>query len=74
MSITQLFKTPLFWAAIVLMVGAGASELSMAQWASAFAESALGLSKTVGDLAGPCMFGMTMGISRVIYGKYGDKI
>ena len=74
MSIAQLFKTPLFWAAIVLMVGAGASELSMAQWASAFAESALGLSKTVGDLAGPCMFGMTMGISRVIYGKYGDKI
>ncbi len=74
MSITQLFKTPLFWAAIALMVGAGASELSMAQWASAFAESALGLSKTVGDLAGPCLFGITMGISRVIYGKYGDKI
>ena len=74
MSITQLLKKPLFWAAIALMVGAGASELSMAQWASAFAESALGLSKTVGDLTGPCLFGITMGISRVIYGKYGDKI
>ena len=46
----------------------------MAQWASAYAESALGLSKTIGDLAGPCMFAITMGISRVIYGKYGDKM
>ncbi|MDD3920733.1 MAG: MFS transporter [Eubacteriales bacterium] len=74
MSFKQLFKAPLFWTAVVVMVCAGASELSMAQWASAFAESALGLSKTAGDLAGPCMFGITMGISRVIYGKYGDKI
>ena len=45
----------------------------MAQWASAYAEAALGLSKTLGDLAGPCMFAVTMGISRVIFGKYGDK-
>ena len=52
----------------------GASELAMAQWASAYAEAALGLSKTVGDLAGPCMFAVTMGISRIIFGKYGDKI
>ena len=46
----------------------------MAQWASAYAEAALGLSKTIGDLAGPCMFAITMGISRVIYGKYGDRM
>lgn len=46
----------------------------MAQWASAYAEAALGLSKTIGDLADPCMFAVTMGISRVIFGKYGDKI
>ena len=42
--------------------------------ASAYAEAALGLSKTIGDLAGPCMFAVTMGISRVIFGKYGDKM
>jgi fucose permease len=48
--------------------------MSMAQWASAFVESALGLSKTVGDLAGPCLFAVTMGISRVIYGKFGSRI
>lgn len=74
MKIGQLFRIPLFWVAIVLMVCAGASELSMAQWASAYAESALGLSKTIGDLAGPLMFAIAMGISRVFYGKYGEKI
>lgn len=74
MGIRQLAKKPLFWVAIILMVCAGASEISMAQWASAYAEAALGLSKTIGDLLGPCLFAVTMGISRVIYGKYGDKI
>ena len=74
MSIKELFRTPLFFLGILLMVCAGASELSMAQWASAFAEAALGLSKTVGDLAGPCMFAVTMGISRLIYGKYGANM
>ena len=70
----SLFRVPLFWISIILMVCAGASELSMAQWASAYAESALGLTKARGDLTGPCMFAVTMGISRVIFGKYGDKL
>ena len=74
MTILQLFKSPLFWVAVVLMVCSGASELSMAQWASAFVESGLGLSKTVCDLAGPCLFAVTMGICRVFYGKFGDKV
>ena len=46
----------------------------MAQWASTYAEAALGLSKTFGDLIGPCMFAITMGISRLIFGKYGEKM
>ncbi len=74
MTIGQLFKKPLFWVAILLMVCAGASEMSMAQWASAYTEAALGFSKSVGDLIGPCMFAVTMGVSRVIYGKYGARI
>ena len=74
MTIRSLFRTPMFFLGIVLMVCAGAAEMSMAQWASAFAESALGLSKTMGDLVGPCLFAITMGISRVIYGKYGSRI
>ena len=71
---TQLIKTPLFWLLVLLMVCSGASELAMAQWASAFTESALGVSKTVGDLAGPCLFAVLMGLSRVFYGKYGEKM
>lgn len=74
LGIRSLFKLPMFWVAIVLMICAGASELSMAQWASAYAESALGLSKSLGDLAGPCLFAVAMGICRTFYGKYGGKI
>ena len=74
MSMGQLLKTNFFWLFIVLMVCAGASEISMSQWASAFAESALHVSKTVGDLAGPCGFAVCMGISRTLYGKFGEKV
>ena len=70
----QLLKIPMFWISIILRVCAGASELSMSQWASAYVESALGLSKSIGDIAGPCLFAVAMGISRVFYGKYGKKI
>lgn len=74
LKIRELFKIPLFWVSIVLMICAGASELSMSQWASAYAESALHLSKALGDLLGPCLFAVSMGICRTFYGKYGEKI
>lgn len=74
MSVGKLLKTPIFWLMILLMVCSGASEATMAQWASAFTESALGVSKTVGDLAGPCLFAMFMGISRILYGKFSQKL
>ncbi len=74
MKILELLKTPVFYAAVILMMCSGASELSMAQWASAFVESGLGFSKTVCDFAGPCLFAVTMGICRVFYGKFGEKV
>ena len=74
MSISKLLKTPIFGLMIILMVCSGASEASMAQWASAFTESAIGVSKTIGDLAGPCLFAMFMGLSRVLYGKFSEKL
>ena len=74
LGIKNLLKLPMFWISIILMICAGASELSMAQWASAYAESALGLSKTLGDLVGPCLFAIMMGISRTIFGKFGEKM
>jgi fucose permease len=70
----RLFKSPVFLAALVLMVAAGAAELTVSQWASMFAEQGLGLSKLWGDLAGPCLFAVFMGVGRVVYGVWGAKI
>ena len=72
--LVKLFRMPLLWMMILLMICSGASEATMAQWASAFTESALGVSKTVGDLAGPCLFAAFMGISRILYGKMSTKL
>lgn len=74
MSLSELFKSRIFWIFAVMMVAAGASELGMSQWASAFAESGLKVSKAVGDLAGPCFFALLMGLSRALYGKFGGRI
>ena len=70
----SLLKSRVFWLVVVLMVCAGASEQAMSQWASSFAESALHVSKTVGDLAGPCAFALTMGTARALYGSFSEKI
>ena len=70
----SLFNERLFWILFFLMIAAGASEQGMSQWASAFAESGLQVSKTVGDLMGPCFFSILMGISRAFYGKFGERI
>ncbi|MDD3142322.1 MAG: MFS transporter [Lachnospiraceae bacterium] len=74
MTIKELFGSQIFWVFVLLMICAGAAEHSMAQWASAFAESSLQVSKTIGDLAGPCFFAIMMGISRVFYSKFSEKI
>lgn len=72
--VRKLLRIPIFWLMILLMICSGASEASMAQWASAFTESALGVSKTIGDLVGPCLFAIFMGITRVIYSKMSEKL
>ena len=72
--IRQLCGMKSFWLFVLLMFAAGASEQAMSQWASAFAESGLGISKTMGDLLGPCVFSVLMGSSRVFYGKMSEKI
>ncbi len=73
-SIKGLVKNKIFWLLMVIMICAGASEQAMSQWASAFAEAGLGVSKTIGDLAGPCAFAICMGSSRALYGKFSDKL
>lgn len=69
-----LFRNKTFWILLLMMVCSGASEHSIAQWASAFAETGLGVSKTVGDLAGPMAFAALMGAARTFYGSFGDQI
>ncbi len=70
---SDMLKNPLFWLMLIIMICAGASELSMSQWASAFAETGLQVSKIIGDLLGPCAFAILMGLSRVIYSRIDDK-
>lgn len=70
----RLFRTPIFFLFFLMMFCAGAGEMVMSQWASAFVESALGIDKTIGDLLGPCMFAVMMGIARVLYGKLSGRV
>ncbi len=74
LSVRALFKNKFFWLFLLMMVCSGASEQAVSQWASAFAEQGLGVSKVIGDLAGPCSFALMMGLSRLFYGKFGQKI
>lgn len=73
-SLKQLLANKIFWIMVLMMIAAGASEQAVSQWASAFAEMGLGVDKAIGDLTGPMMFAVMMGVSRLFYGKYGEKI
>jgi fucose permease len=70
----RLFQANVFWILFLLMVSAGAAEQAMSQWSSLFAEMGIGVSKTLGDLLGPCLFAVLMGLSRTFYGIKGSKI
>lgn len=74
LSLKELFSKKVFWILMIMMTCAGASEQTVSQWASTFAEQGLKVSKTAGDLAGPMTFAALMGASRLIYGKCGDKL
>ena len=73
MNLGELFREKMFWILMLMMVCSGAAEQSVSQWASTFAEKGLGITKSVGDLVGPMLFSILMGISRLLYGKYGEK-
>ena len=72
--LSELFKNKMFYIIMTMMLCAGASELAVSQWASAFAEETLGITKTAGDIAGPCFFALLMGIARVSYSKFSKKL
>lgn len=74
MTMKELFRNKVFWILMLMMVCSGASEQSVSQWASTFAEKGLGVSKTIGDLAGPMAFAILMGSARAFYGKFGERM
>ena len=74
LTLKELCRNKVFWLLMLMMLGAGAAENTVSQWASAFAEEGLGVTKTVGDLAGPMAFAALMGTARLIYGKWGHKL
>ena len=74
LGLKALFQLKIFWIFLIMMICAGASEQAVSQWASAFAEQGLGISKAAGDLAGPMAFAVLMGLARLFYGKYGDRM
>lgn len=72
--VKALFRNRTFYLCAVIMFCAGSSELAMSQWASAFAEKGLGVSKTMGDILGPCLFAVMMGTARVLYATVTKRI
>lgn len=70
----SLLRSPMFLVAFLVMICSGASEQAMSQWASYFAEAGLGVTKTFGDIFGPCMFAVFMAIGRVLYGVFGERL
>ena len=73
MSVRELLKNRLFWCFFIMMLCAGAADEMITQWGSALAESALGVSKIIGDLAGPLLFAVMMGLTRLMYGRFGHR-
>lgn len=73
-SLKQLFQNKSFILFLIMMLCSGAAEITMAQWASMFAQQSLGVSKAVGDLAGPCAFAIFMGAGRIWYANVSHKV
>jgi fucose permease len=74
MPVGRLFGSKVFLMMFMMMICAGASEQAMSQWSSLFAEAGLRVSKSLGDLLGPCAFALLMGVSRLIYGVKSSRI
>ena len=73
-SVRHLFSyKALPWLLLMIFMG-GAAEMVMSQWASSFAEAGLHVSKSIGDLLGPCLFALLMGASRLLYAKIAGRV
>ena len=73
-SLRGLMGSPIFLLILLLMAAGGASELTMSQWSSFFAQQATGVPKAVGDLLGPGLFALLMALGRTAYGLLGERV
>lgn len=72
--VRHLLSSRFFVLALLLMLCSGASEISMSQWSSLFAEKGLKVPKFMGDLLGPCTFALFMALVRTYYGTKGQNL
>jgi MFS family permease len=74
LTMRDVFFKPYYLVAMLAILGGAATELVMNQWSSTFTEKVLELPKVTGDLLGMCGFAVMMGLGRLIYGRYGNKM
>lgn len=72
-TLRALFRKPAFYFLLAAMALAGATEVTIAQWTSAYVQGGLGFSKVVADLVGFTLFGVGMIIGRVWFGLRGEQ-
>lgn len=70
----NLFKNPFLILCVLCIFVGGASENSMTQWCSSYAEKALEIPKLYGDVLGTAVFAVMLGLGRTLYAKYGKNI
>ena len=68
----ELIGIPSYVIAVIALGFAGATEVTLAQWTSAFAERGLGFSKVVADVVGFGLFGLGMIAGRLWFGFKGE--
>lgn len=72
-SLKSLKKQKSFYLFLFLMFSAGVCELAIVQWSSYFIETGLNIEKWLGDIWGPCLFAIVMGIGRVVFAIFGKR-
>ncbi|MBR6563308.1 MAG: MFS transporter [Clostridia bacterium] len=72
--VLESLRNKTLWLCVIAIFLGGASELIMAQWSSGYLEKAVGIEKVWGDIFGVAMFGLTLGLGRTLYARFGKNI
>ena len=62
------------WLCVAAIFLGGASECTMAQWASGYLEKAMGIPKVLGDALGVALFAFMLGLGRTLYSRWGRRV